>query len=160
MEEKVSLYDIHEAKAFLDRFEADEDADLAEMSKAIEIQEKNKVNAIASYFREMEMTSEMAEIEAKRLKEIAERFTKRMERLKEVLKFSMEAHGIEKIETEKFRISFRASESIEVDDVEKLAPQFVVTKKQADKKAIKEAIKGGGTLEGVRVVAKKNLQIK
>lgn len=106
------------------------------------------------------MTVDMAKIESKRLKELADYYERRQDRLKQVLKYSMEAHGIEKIETDKFRISFRKSESIEVDDVEALPEKFVVVKKQADKTAIKKAIKDGETVTGAKVIVNNNLQIK
>lgn len=157
---KVSLYDIHEAKDFINAMEEVTDEGLQEYSKALQVQENNKVNAIASYFRELEMTVDMAKIESKRLKELADYYERRQDRLKQVLKYSMEAHGIEKIETDKFRISFRKSESIEVDDVNELPEKFVVVKKQADKAAIKKAIKDGETVTGAKVIVNNNLQIK
>lgn len=157
---RVSLYNILDAKDFIERIKAEDDAELEEYSKSIAIQEANKVNAIAGFLRETELTAENAEIESKRLSEIAKFYTHRAERIRQSMKYAMEAHGIEKIETDKFRVSFRKSESVEVDDVEQLPEQFVVIKKSADKKAIKEALKSGDTLKGVRVVVKNNLLIK
>lgn len=157
---KVSLYDIHEAKDFINAMEEVTDEGLQEYSKALQVQENNKVNAIASYFRELEMTVDMAKIESKRLKELADYYERRQDRLKQVLKYSMEAHGIEKIETDKFRISFRKSESIEVDDVEMLDDKFCTVKISANKTAIKQAIKDGEEVCGARIVTNNNLQIK
>lgn len=158
MSEKVSLYNILDAKDFIEKMDSEDD--LEEYSKSLAVQEKNKVNAIVGFLRETELTAESAEIESKRLAEIAKFYKNRTERIKQSVKWAMEAHGIEKIETDMFRVSFRRSESIEVDDVEKLPEQFVVIKKSADKKAIKEAINSGETLEGARIVVNKNLQIK
>lgn len=157
---RVSLYNILDAKDFIERIKAEDDAELEEYSKSIAIQEANKVNAIAGFLRETELAAENAEIESKRLSEIAKFYANRAERIRQSMKYAMEAHGIEKIETDKFRVSFRKSESVEVDDVEQLPEQFVVIKRSADKKAIKEALKSGDKLKGVRVVVKNNLQIK
>lgn len=63
-------------------------------------------------------------------------------------------------ETDMFRLSFRKSESVVVDDVEKLEEKYIVVKKQADKTAIKKAIKGGETPTGTRLIVSNNLQIK
>lgn len=158
MSEKVSLYNILDAKDFIEKMDSEES--LEEYSKSLAVQEKNKVNAIVGFLRETELTAESAEVEAKRLAEIAKFYKNRSERIKQSVQWAMEAHGVEKIETDMFRLSFRRSEVIEVDDVEKLPEQFVVIKKSADKKAIKEAMKGGETLEGARIVVKNNLQIK
>lgn len=72
----------------------------------------------------------------------------------------MQAHGIEKIETDYFRLSFRKSESVVVDDVEKLSDEYIVTKKSANKVAIKKALKSGQTIEGATIVETNNLQVK
>lgn len=160
MSEKISLYNILDAQDFIEKMQQEDEIDLSEYSKSLAIQEKNKVNAIIGYLRETELTAESADVESKRLAEISKFYRNRLERIKQSVKYAMEAHGIEKIETELFRISFRKSESVEVDDVEKLEERFVVIKKQADKKAIKEAVKSGETLDGVRIVVNNNLQIK
>lgn len=158
--QKVSLYNILEAEDFIDRMKDEDDTELEEYSKTLAIQEKNKVNAIVGFLRETELTAESAEIEAKRLSEIAKFYKNRAERIKQSVKWAMESHGIEKIETDMFRLSFRKSESVLVDDVEVLPKEYVVLKKSADKTAIKKAIKDGINVEGARVIANNNLQIK
>lgn len=160
--EKVSLYDIIEAKDFIEKIDSDEEStgELEEYSKSLAIQEKNKVNAIVGFLRETELTAESAAIEAKRLSEIASYYKNRSERIKQSVAWAMQSHGIEKIETNMFRLSFRKSESVEISDVESLPIDYVVIKKQADKKKIKEALKNGAVIDGVRIEEKNNLQIK
>lgn len=158
--QKVSLYNILEAEDFVERMKQEDDTELEEYSKTLAIQEKNKVNAIVGFLRETELTAESAEVESKRLGEIAKYYKNRAERVKQSVKWAMESHGIEKIETDMFRLSFRKSESVEVDDVEKLQDEYVVVKRSADKTAIKKAIKDGKNVEGARVIANNNLQIK
>lgn len=160
MSEKVSLYNILEAEDFIERMKQEDDVELEEFSKTLAIQEKNKVNAIVGFLRETELTAESAEIESKRLADIAKFYKNRVERVKQSVKLAMESHGIEKIETDMFRISFRKSESVLVDDVEVLPAEYVVLKKSADKTAIKKAIKDGKNVEGARIIANNNLQIK
>ena len=59
-------------------------------------------------------------------------------------------------------ITTRKSESIEVEDVNQLPKEYKVIKvtEQADKKALKEAIKNGAEIEGVKLVTNNNLRIK
>ena len=59
-------------------------------------------------------------------------------------------------------ITTRKSESITVEDVNALPKEFKVVKvtESADKKALKEAIKGGAKIEGVELVVNHNLRIK
>lgn len=158
-EYKVSLYNILDAKDFISRID-EENLDIQEYSKSIAIQEKNKVNAIGGFLQETELVAENAKKESQRLAEIARYYENRVKRIKQSVQYAMEAHGIEKIETEMFRISFRKSESVEVDNAEVLPEEYLVVKKSVNKKAIKEALKNGETVEGARIVANNNLIIK
>jgi hypothetical protein len=160
MNERLSLYEIEDAKDFIERMILDDETELEEYSKALAIQEKNKVNAIVGYLREVELTAENAEVESKRLADIAKFYRNREERIKKSVAWAMQSHDIEKIETDMFRLSFRKSESVLVDDVEKLPEEFVVLKKSADKVKIKKALKDGETVEGATLVEAKNLQVK
>lgn len=59
-------------------------------------------------------------------------------------------------------ITTRKSESIEVEDVNSLPKEYKVIKivESADKKALKEAIKSGKEIDGVKLIENKNLRIK
>lgn len=72
----------------------------------------------------------------------------------------MEEFGIELIEGRTLKISFRKSESVEVDNVDELDEKFKKVKVEADKTAIKQAIKNGEEIKGARLVKNNNLQIR
>ena len=59
-------------------------------------------------------------------------------------------------------ISWRKSESVEVDDIDKLPEQYqrVVTTVEANKKQLKADLKSGVEVAGVRIIEKQNIQIK
>ena len=67
-----------------------------------------------------------------------------------------------KFETAKVRLGFRKSESIEVDENVKLDDKYYITKVQqsVDKKFLKEELKSGVVIDGVRLIEKQNLQVK
>lgn len=159
MTEKISLYDIHEGMEAVAELE---EAEAREYAQALQVQEKNKVNAIVTYAQEMELTAESAEKEAERLLEIAKVYKNRVKRLKDILAYSMEAHGIEKIETDRARLSFRKSKSVEVEDMTQLPKEYIFAKAtlSADKKAIKEAIESGIAVPGASLKESRNLQVK
>ncbi len=161
MEEKISLYNILDAKDFIARMDDEEDG-LEEYSKSLAIQEKNKVNAIVGYLRENELTAEMIEVEIARLSEMAKFYRNRQERIKKSVNFAMKAHDIESIETGLFRLFFRKSESVEIEDVSKIPEDYLVTKTTTypDKVKIKKAIKDGEKINGVIIKESSNLQIK
>lgn len=59
-------------------------------------------------------------------------------------------------------ISWQKSESVEVDDIDKLPEQYqrVVTTVEANKKQLKADLKSGIEVAGVRIIEKQNIQIK
>ena len=67
-----------------------------------------------------------------------------------------------KFETPKVKISYRKSETVEVENVDLLPKEFVKEKieKSADKTALKQFIKGGKTLDGVKLITNINMQVK
>ncbi len=73
----------------------------------------------------------------------------------------MELYQIDKIETPTLKISFRKSESVEVDegfnDPEFITEKTVVT---VDKIKLKSALKNGDFIIGARINHNLNLQIK
>ena len=79
------------------------------------------------------------------------------ESLKRYLEMAL---GGEKFKTSKVSISYRKSEIIEIDEIEKLSDKFIKIEKKADKKAIKVAIKEGAEIVGARIVENNNIQIK
>ena len=81
------------------------------------------------------------------------------ERLKEVLKESMALTGHERVDTPLFKVSFRKSEAVEVDDL--LLPEsYKVATWKADKKRLKEDLKNGLEILGAELVERKNLSIR
>lgn len=155
---KVSLYNILDAKEFVSRI--DDETDLEEYSKSIEIQKDEKVNAIVGFLRETELMAFIAESESKRLAELARYYGNRAKRVKQSVTWAMKAHDKDELKTGLFRLSFRKSSSIEVDDTEKLDEKYIVTKKSANKVAIKKALKDGETVTGARMIESNNLIIK
>ena len=70
--------------------------------------------------------------------------------------------GASKFETAKVKLSFRASEAVEITDQNEIPKDFLVEKVTVapDKAAIKAAIKNGIYIPGAEIVRKENLQIK
>lgn len=159
MNEKVTLYEILDAKEFIEKIEGEE-TDVEEYSAALAIQEENKVNAAVGYLRDVELKAEMVDTEINRLKELKTFYKNRAERVKKSVAWAMQSHDITKIETNMCRLSFRKSESVETTD--ELPDEYVketVTVK-ADKVKIKRALKDGIKIEGAKLIETNNLQIK
>lgn len=91
---------------------------------------------------------------------------KAYERLKEYLSATLQSLSIDKVETSRNKITFRKSESVEIDDTfiewaqnnrEDLLKYSAPT---ADKTEIKKLLKGGAELQGAQLISKQNIQIK
>jgi len=113
----------------------------------------------------------LKEIEYKKyiIKEEVNRFNKLLKSLEKAeitiksnIENAMNLFESDKIETPLIKISFRKSESVEVEDVNTLPALYKVVKvsESADKLKIKDAIKSGILIEGCSIKVNKNLQIK
>ena len=100
--------------------------------------------------------------EIKRLQQAKKTREKAIERLKANIEMAMNTFEVDKIETPLIKISFRKSESVEVEDVNNLPNEFKVIKlsETADKLKIKDAIKSGILIEGCSIKTNRNLNIK
>ena len=72
----------------------------------------------------------------------------------------MQEFGVVELKGKTIKLSFRKSESVEIDDIDALDDRFKRIKIEPDKTAIKTALKIGEKVEGARLVENQNLQIK
>lgn len=162
MEKGLSLYEIADAYEGLGVLLEHEGTDITEYLDAVEMQLNNKVENIVKYSRNLELTAEAVDSEIERLTAIKKSYENKAQTLKDYIKYSMLKHGIEKVDTGVCRLSFRKSESVEIDDLDKIPEHLIVTKTsfQPNKKAIKELLDKGEIVPGVHKEIHNNLQIK
>lgn len=64
-------------------------------------------------------------------------------------------------ESAKVKVSFRKSESVEIEDVYKIPEEYLRYREpEADKASLKAALKTGMKFDGVSLITKQNIQIK
>ena len=104
----------------------------------------------------------MIDNEIKRLEAMKKSRGKTVDRLKESVSKAMQLYEIDKIETPTLKISFRKSESIEVEEESLIDEKFMTVKttKTPNKTAIKEAIKNGEIVLGVTLKQNQNIQFR
>lgn len=158
--EKISLYQLTDVYQKLSDY-IEDDTELDQYLGSLTEQIENKVDSIVKFRQELIVTSEAIDSEIKRLTDLKKKRERLAERLKENISRSMLEHDIEKLDTGLFKLSFLKSESVLVDDTQ-LDEKYIVTKitKQADKVAIKKALKAGEEVSGASLELKQNLQIK
>lgn len=120
---------------------------------------EDKVENYIKVIKNNEADIEARKNEIKRLTELNRADERKNERLKEVLKESMDLTGHERVDTSLFKVSFRKSEAVEVDDL--LLPEaYKVATYKPDKKRLKEDLKNGLEILGAELVERKNLSIR
>lgn len=163
---KLRLYNIQQEYISLAESIIDNDGLLSEeMEAALQInkdQLENKSQCYGFIVRQLEGECDMIDNEIKRLEAMKKSRGKTVDRLKESVSKAMLLYEIDKIETPTLKISFRKSESIEIEEESLIDEKYMTVKttKTPDKKAIKEAIKAGEIVLGVTLKENQNIQFK
>lgn len=137
----------------------------SELELALQITKDNFHSKSENYgyiTKQFDAEMDIIDNEIKRLQQAKKTREKAIERLKANIEMAMNTFDVDKIETPLIKISFRKSESVEVEDVNNLPNEFKVIKltETADKLKIKDAIKSGILIEGCSIKTNRNLQIK
>lgn len=120
---------------------------------------ENKVENYIKVMKNLDADIEARKSEIDRLKKLNDADKSKKERMKTDLATSMELTGHEKVDTTLFKVSFRKSEAVEVDDL-LLPGSYKVATWKADKKRLKEDLKNGLEILGAELVERKNLNIR
>nr|DAL36784.1 MAG TPA_asm: resistance protein [Caudoviricetes sp.] len=124
-----------------------------------ETEYENKVENYIKVVKNLEADVEARKNEIKRLTELNKADEKKKERMKDILSESMSLTGHERVNTTLFKVSFRKSKAVEVDEAV-LPEAYKVATWKADKKRLKEDLKNGLEIIGASLVERKNLSIK
>ena len=109
--------------------------------------------------KNLEADVEARNNEIKRLMELNKADEKKKEYLKDTLSASMILTGHERVDTPLFKVSFRKSQAVEVDEAV-LSEAYKVATWKADKKRLKEDLKNGLEIIGASLIERKNLSIR
>ena len=136
-----------------------------ELELALQINKDNfhsKSENYAYITKQFDGEMDIIDNEIKRLQQAKKSREKTIQRLKDTIELAMLTFDIDKIETPLIKISFRKSESVEVENVNELPNEFKVIKltESADKLKIKDALKSGMFISGCSIKTNRNLQIK
>ena len=121
----------------------------------------NKFLANAKMIKEKEAFAKSIKDQEKSMAERRKNVENEVLRLKEWALFNM--NESDKFEDAQIKVSYsKGSESVEVQNIEKLDPKFITEKyiHTADKKALKDALKAGESIEGVTLKRTPSLRIK
>nr|DAQ94384.1 MAG TPA: resistance protein [Caudoviricetes sp.] len=120
---------------------------------------EEKVENYIKVIKNIESDVEARKNEIKRLTELNKADEKKKDHLKETLSTSMQLTGHERVDTPLFKVSFRKSQAVEVDETV-LPESYKVATWKPDKKRLKEDLKNGLEIIGATLVERKNLSIR
>lgn len=124
-----------------------------------ETEYETKVENYIKVMKNLEADVEARKNEIKRLMELNKADEKKKEYLKDTLSASMILTGHERVDTPLFKVSFRKSQAVEVDEAV-LSEAYKVATWKADKKRLKEDLKNGLEIIGASLIERKNLSIR
>lgn len=152
----ANLYEIDAQIMACVDFETGEIID-EEKLQALQLEFNQKVEGIALWIKNLLAEAKMIKEEKDNLAARQKSCENKAESLKRYLSSALDG---EKFMTAKVSISYRKSESVEIEDVSLLGDDYLKFKPEPDKTKIKEALKNGVELQGATLVKKNNIQIK
>lgn len=166
----MKLYEIaNDYLALMQAIENDEipEEAIADTLEAIVAEIEDKADNIACLLKNIDADIIAIKAEEARLAERRKVKEKSAERIKQYLSDVLQSAAIDKVETARNRITFRKSESVELDEgafvawaMENNNDLLTYSAPKANKTEIKKALKGGAEIVGAQLVSKNNIQIK
>ena len=123
----------------------------------LQMDRDEKIENICLYIKDLVAESKALADEAKALTERKERSAKKAESLKNYLQATLDG---QKWKSSKAIVSYRKVQSVVVDDMDALKPEFLRIKKEPDKTAIKEVLKAGAEVAGAHLEDRQSMSIK
>lgn len=124
----------------------------------LDIEKKDKLEAVGLYYKNTMAEAEMIANEKKKLDARQKAAEKKAEGLKIYLAKAL--HG-EKFKTARVSVSFRKSTKVEIDDLNKLPPEYLKYKDpEPNKTEIGKALKAGAAVPGAELVENVSTIIK
>lgn len=156
----ASLYELTGQYLEIYNMELDEETKLDTLDSIDwETEYETKVENYIKVMKNIDADVEARKAEIKRLTELNKADEKKKDHLKDTLSASMNAIGHERVDTPLFKVSFRKSQAVEVDETV-LPEAYKVATWKPDKKRLKEDLKNGLEIIGASLVERKNLSIR
>lgn len=120
---------------------------------------ENKVEGYVKVIKSLEADIEARKNEKKRLDGLNESDQTKIDNLKAALAVSMTETGQTRVDTTLFKVGFRKSKAVVVDE-DKLPKKYQIVSYKPDKKEIKKLLESGATIRGAHIEERRNLSIR
>ena len=153
----MKLYEIDEAIMSCIDEETGEIIDSEKLDK-LQMERDKKIENVACWIKDLKAEAEALKAEKQAFAERQKVAENKMESLKKWLAYALNG---EKFKTVRASVSFRTTDKVEIADIYKLDENYLRYKEpEADKDAIKKAIKAGQEVAGVTLVKNTSVIIK
>ena len=153
----MKLYEIDEAITKCVDAETGEIIDAEQLDK-LYMEKDEKLENIALWIKDLKAEAEALKAEKMAFAERQKVAENKMESLKKYLAYALDGKAFK---STRASVSFRKSQAVEITDIYKLDENYLRYKEpEADKTAIKEALKAGKTVAGATLVENTSVIIK
>ena len=153
----ATLYQIDQAIMDLVDSETGEIIDI-EAFDSLQMEREEKIEGIALYIKDLKAEAEALKAEKLAFAERQKVAENKVESLKNYLAYALKGQAFK---STKAVVSFRKTQQVDIPDIHKLDENFLRYKDpEADKTAIKEAIKAGQTVKGATLIENTSVIIK
>ena len=153
----MKLYEIDETIMSCIDEETGEIIDSEKLDK-LQMERDKKIENVACWIKDLKAEAEALKAEKQAFAERQKVAENKMESLKKWLAYALNG---EKFKTVRASVSFRTTDKVEIADIYKLDENYLRYKEpEADKDAIKKAIKAGQEVAGVTLVKNTSVIIK
>ena len=153
----MKLYEINQAIMDCVDAETGEIIDTEQLDK-LQMERETKVENVACWIKDLKAEAEALKNEKQALAERQKVAENKMESLKKYLAYALDGKAFK---STRASVSFRKSQKVEIADIYKVDENYLRYKEpEADKTAIKEALKAGKTVEGATLVENTSVIIR
>lgn len=153
----MTIFEIDKAIMECVDLETGEIIDTEQLDK-LQMERDTKLENVACWIKELKVEAEALKAEKQALEERQKVAENKMESLKKYLAFALDGQAFK---TVRASVTFRKSQAVEIADIYKLDENYLRYKEpEADKTAIKEALKQGKTVAGATLVKNTSVIIK
>lgn len=163
---KKSIYNIQsDYIELMNQIEENEGELTEELSAQLDITKEQLEDKATSYCylsKQIDVDTNQIDAEISRLQALKSAKVRLQEELKDRVTQAMIRFGIDKIERNNLKLSFRASKQLIIIEGSKIPKQFTIIKMNTvvDKAKLKAHIESGKKVKGVSIKENKNLQVK
>ena len=130
----------------------------AEMLDKLQMEKSEKIENVACWIKDLKAEAEALKNEKQALAERQKVAENKMESLKKYLAYALDGKAFK---STRASVTFRKSQAVEIADIYKLDENYLRYKEpEADKTAIKEALKAGKEVAGATLVENTSVIIK